>query len=129
MPNGVENGGAYDQGMDKVKSRLKRPKPKFYFREWRKHRGMTQEDLAAQIGMATPSISQLETGKQGFSDTTLMALSEALNCQPGDLLMRNPLDTEAVWSIWDNIPPERREQAVKVLKTFANEPKRTGTGG
>ena len=120
----------YHRRMSKqtVKPRFKDPKPRYYFREWRKYRGFKQEDLAELVGVTAPSISQLETGKQGFTDTTLKALADALACQPGDLLMRNPLDTEAVWSIWDNIPPERREQAVKVLKTFANEPK-TGTDG
>lgn len=112
-----------------VQTRFKLPRPKFYFREWRNHRGLNQEELADLVGLTGPSISQLENGKQGFTDTTLIALADALNCRPGDLLMRNPLDTEAVWSIWDNIPPERRDQAVKVLKTFANEPKKTGTTG
>lgn len=127
----MAGGGSYDEEMaqEKVKPRLKLPKPKFFFREWRKHRGLTQEDLADAIGMTPASISQLETGKQGFSDVTLVGLADALACQPGDLLMRNPLDTEAVWSIWDNIPADRRDQAVKVLKTFADEPKKTGTTG
>lgn len=75
------------------------------------------------VGVSAPSISQLERGKQGFTDTTLASLADALACSPGDLLMRNPLDPEAVWSIWDNVPPEKRDQAIRVLKTFADPPK------
>lgn len=113
----------------RVTPRFKGEKPRFFFREWRKHRGKTQEELAEIMGVSTSSISQLETGKQGFTDTTLIALAEALNCEPGDLLMRNPLDTEAPWSIWDKIKPERRPQALDVLKTFQEQYALTGTDG
>ena len=69
--------------------------PRFFFREWRKHRGYNQEELAEIVGVTPSTISQLETGKQGFTDSTLVALAEALFCSPGDLLMRNPLDQDA----------------------------------
>lgn len=65
-------------------------RPKNFIRAWRKYRGLTQEALAEAIGVATASISQVETGKQGFSDTTLYALAEALDCTAGDLLTREP---------------------------------------
>lgn len=61
---------------------------------------MNQETLADAVGVSTASISQLETGKQGFTDTTLYAIAAALNCAPGDLL---------------NIPPGiERETAVEI---------------
>lgn len=69
------------------------PKPKrpvYFFRAWRKFRGLTQEQVAERVGMAASSISQLETGKQGFTDKTLADFAVALNCDPGDLLSRDP---------------------------------------
>lgn len=66
-------------------------KPRYYFKEWRKKAGLTQEQLAERVGMTASSISQLEHGKQGFTDTTLEAMAWALNCEPADLLGRNPL--------------------------------------
>ncbi len=69
-------------------------RPKNFIREWRKHRGMTQEKLADEVGLTTASISQLETGKQGFSDATLYAIAEALGCGAGDLLTRPPKSEE-----------------------------------
>ena len=102
----------------RVTSRFKPQKPVYYFREWRKYRGYNQTELAEIVGVTAPSISQLESGKQGFTDSTLEALASALACNPGDLLMRNPLDEEAPWSIWDEIPKENRSQAIQVLKTF-----------
>ena len=80
----------------KVQTRFKPRPQRYFFKEWRKHRGYTQEELAEMIGLTAPSISQLETGKQGFTDSTLEAIAEALNCGPGDLLMRNPLCRRAV---------------------------------
>lgn len=109
----------------KVQPRFKAPRPRFFFKEWRKHRGYTQETLAEMIGVQASTISQLETGKQGFTDTTLIALADALKCSPGDLLMRNPLDDAAPWSIWDNIKPEDRPQAIKTLESFVS-PRKAG---
>lgn len=112
---------------DKVKPRFKKEPRRFFFREWRKHRGYTQEQLAEMIGTVTSTISQLETGKQGFTDSTLVALADALNCSPGDLLMRNPLDAEAPWSIWESIPQEDRPQAMRTLRSFVSKGNKTGT--
>lgn len=114
--------------MKKIKPNPKNPKPRYFFKEWRKYRGYTQEEAAEIIGVTAPSISQLETGKQGFTDSTLEALATAYTCQPGDLLMRNPLDVDAPWSIWDNIKLEDRPRALKALKVFVTE-KKDGTNG
>lgn len=108
-----------------VISRQKVGRPRYYFREWRKHRNLTQEALASRVGMSTPSISQIETGKQGFTDTTLEALADALQCQPGDLLMRNPSDPQAPWSLWESLTPEQRVTGINLLKAL----KGTGTDG
>lgn len=106
---------------DKAIPRPKPARPRFFFREWRKHRGYNQEELAELVGVTTSTISQLETGKQGFTDSTLTAIAEALNCSPGDLLMRNPLDTDAPWSIWEAVKksdPTRRDAIVAVVETM-----------
>lgn len=128
--NGVNNlASAPSRLMAKVQTYFKKPRPRFFFREWRKHRGLTQEMLGDRIGTSASSISQLESGKQGFTDSTLIAIADALRCGPGDLLMRNPLDPEAPWSIWESIKPERRPQALAVLRAFAETQDKTGTSG
>jgi len=68
----------------------------YFFREWRKHRDLTQEALSGLTGLTASSISQLESGKQGFTDSTLEALAMGLDCRPGDLLLWAPEDVEAV---------------------------------
>jgi len=114
--------------MEKVKPNPKPARSRHFIREWRKHRGYSQEELAELVGVSTSSISQLETYKQGFTDTTLQALADALACQPGDLLMRNPLDDDAPWSIWDTVKkaaPQKRAEIIAVIETML----RTGTDG
>lgn len=113
---------------DKVMTRFKKPRPKYYFKEWRKHRGMTQEDLAAAIGTHSSSISQLETGKQGFSDTTLLAIADALSCTPADLLTRDPSDPEHIFTLWDMLDKREKELALNILRSVRAS-RKTGTNG
>ncbi len=50
-------------------------------------RRMTLTDLADRIGITLPNLSILKTGKaRAIRFTTLEAICEALQCQPGDLL-------------------------------------------
>lgn len=116
----------HNLSMTKVRPIPKPCRPRFFFREWRKHRGYNQEQLAEIVGVTPSTISQIENGKQGFTDSTLVALSEALSCSAGDLLMRDPLDHDAPWSIWDNVKnasAEQRAAIVAVVQTML----KTGT--
>lgn len=90
-------------------------------RKWRKFRGLNQERLAGRLDMSTASISQLETGKTGYTQDTLERLAVALDCQPADLLMRDPTDPVGIWSIWDRLKPVQRRRAVKVLTALIEE--------
>ena len=47
-------------------------------RAWRKYRGMTLTALAAQAGIATPFLSQIESGKREMSVSTLRKLGWTL---------------------------------------------------
>ena len=50
-------------------------------------RRMTLTDLSERIGIALPNLSILKTGKaRAVRFSTLEAICEALECQPGDLL-------------------------------------------
>ena len=50
-------------------------------------RKMTSLELASKIGISAVGLSILKTGKaKGIKFSTLDALCEALECQPGDLL-------------------------------------------
>ena len=107
----------------KVVPRFKKA-PRHFIKEWRKFRELTQEQLAERVEMKASSVSQIEHYKQGWTDDTLAWIADALDCTPGDLLTRNPLDTEAPWSIWENLKPQQRKQALIILKAL-----QSGTDG
>lgn len=96
-----------------------------YIREWRKYRHLTLERLAARVGMTHGTLSKIERGLLPYSQILLETVAEQLGTDPASLLMRNPLDPEGIWTVWDQIPPTERGRAIEVLKAFA----RTGTGG
>lgn len=103
----------------------KKPKIRWFAREWRKHAGLNLERAADRLGMAVSYLSDLEKGKRRFNQDHLEAMADAYGTDPASLLMRDPSNPDALWSIWDQIQPMQREQALRVLQTFAG--KKTGT--
>lgn len=104
--------------MKRVRPIQKRRPRRLYLAEWRKHRGLNQEQLAERTGFTQGMISHLETGRTDFTGNHLELLANALQCDPADLLMRNPLDPEAPWSIWETLQPPEKRQAVEIMKAL-----------
>jgi transcriptional regulator with XRE-family HTH domain len=94
-----------------------------FIRAWRKHRGLTQAQLAERIGIDRSYLSNIETGRRRYDQPFLEAAAEALRCEPADLIVRDPTEPEGLWSIWDQLAPVERRQLVEVAKAL----KRTGT--
>jgi transcriptional regulator with XRE-family HTH domain len=89
-----------------------------YIREWRKHRGLTQEQLAERIGIARSYLTKIERGTRRYDQPFLEAAAEALRCEPGDIIVRDPTDPEAIWSIWEQLSPPQQRQAIAVIKAL-----------
>ncbi len=54
-------------------------------------RKMSSGELAQKVGISAANLSILKTGKaKGVKFSTLSALCEALECQPGDILEYRP---------------------------------------
>jgi transcriptional regulator with XRE-family HTH domain len=114
--------------------RKARPHPKparrpTHIRAWRKHRGLTLAQLAdrlaveLEVDITEGQISRIERGETPYSQDILEALASALRCQPADLLVRDPTQPDAIWSLWESLKPVERAQAVEMLRIFS----RTGT--
>jgi len=58
-------------------------------RLWRKHRGLTLEQLAEKSGVAKSSLSNVENGRRGLSMEAWRSLAEALSLLVDDIL---PID-------------------------------------
>lgn len=97
----------------------------FYLREWRKHRGLTQQQLADRLESSKGYVSDLENGKRRYNQDLLEALAYALMCEPADLLIRNPLQEDAIWSIWEAVSEADRPRVIAMLKAFSSD--KTGT--
>ena len=104
----------------------KKPLHRHFIREWRKYRGLTQEQLAGRLEVDRTTISKIESGKQEYSQGFLEATAYALRCEPADLIMRDPTAPSAVWSIWDAIPDSDKPRAIAILSTFADLSKKAG---
>lgn len=96
---------------------------RIFLQQWRKYRGLTQEELAERVGMSKGNISQLEQAIQGYSQEGLEALADVLQCDPGQLLNVDPTKDDAIWSIWERAKPAERTMIVEVAKTIV----KTGT--
>lgn len=60
----------------------------------------------------------MENGKQPYNQYVLEALAQVLGTDAGSLIMRNPLDPDAIWSIWDRANIGERQQIVKVAEAL-----------
>lgn len=89
-----------------------------FIRQWRKLRGLTLEQLADRVGTTHASLSRIEGGKQPYSQPLLEAIAEALQTDVASLLIRDPSDPEAIWSVWDQAKPAERRQIVEIAKTL-----------
>ncbi len=73
---------------------VKKPKPKLgstYLKEWREHRGLSQEAAADRIGISRANLSKIENGLIPYSQPILEAAAHAYLCAASDILTMNPL--------------------------------------
>ncbi len=64
--------------------------------------------------MSHSQLSRIETGKQSYTQELLESLAELYMCDVVDLLIRDPLDPEGLWTLWQRAKPGERQQIVAV---------------
>lgn len=87
-----------------------------FIREWRKHRGYSLDQLAERVPMDKGNLSKIERGLLPYNQELLERMADALMTDPASLIMRNPSNVTAIWSLWDRASPGEREQ----LESVAN---------
>lgn len=70
--------------------------------------------------MTNGNLSEIENGNTGYTQATLEALADALQCTAADLLIRDPTDPEGIWSLWDRAQPAQRKQLIGMITGFLN---------
>ena len=109
------------RGCEKIPDMGEKQHRPTFMRQWRKYRGLTLEKLAARLDdMAPSNLSMLERGKRGYTQETLERIAEALQTDAASLLVRNPKDGEAMWSLWDQAKPGQKKQIVEIAKTITS---------
>lgn len=76
------------------------------------------------VGVTDGAISQLERGDTGYTQPMLEAIAEALYCNPADLVMRDPTDTSAPWSIVDSLQKAdepTRKRVIRVVQEMLRD--------
>lgn len=90
-----------------------------FLKAWREHLGMTQAQLAENVGTNANMIGYLESGERALTVKWLRRLGDALGIVPSWIMEVRPGEEPSeVIQIWDRIPDQDREQARRVLKTF-----------
>lgn len=100
--------------------------PKHHIKAWRKSKGLSLRRPADRLLNTenTPiisyaSLSRIEKGEQDYTQPVLEGIAIALGTDPGSLLMRDPTQEKALYSIWDQIPETSRKQALQMLEGLA----------
>ncbi|MEO1110122.1 MAG: helix-turn-helix transcriptional regulator [Pseudomonadota bacterium] len=89
--------------------------------EWRKQKNMTAQQLADVAGMTRSLISQLESGSKRVNIDHLLKISAALDLHHADLL-RSPQDRfNDLSKIYETIPDDQKDKALKLLSTFSED--------
>jgi transcriptional regulator with XRE-family HTH domain len=103
---------------------IKKPKHQLqrtFLKEWREYRNLSQEAAASRMNISRTLLSKIENAKSPYTQQFLENAAEAYSCEVPDLIIRNPLDRDAVWSIQDQLKkasPEQRRQIFAVVETL-----------
>ena len=87
-----------------------------FLREWRKHRGLTQQQVADRLETNKGNVANWENGKRGIGADVQAALAEALSIDPQDLF-RDPAQPSAD-ALLRNATPEVRAQAFAIIEAL-----------
>jgi transcriptional regulator with XRE-family HTH domain len=98
------------------------PTPRHHLRAWRKHRGLTQAELAQAMGISRPYLTKVERGDRRYDQSILEAAASALGCTVDDLIARDPAESAELADIWNVMTPAQQTRALAVLRATFNAP-------
>jgi transcriptional regulator with XRE-family HTH domain len=123
-----QNPPVHDAYMAKSESRP-RPKPPLYrshfLRQWREFREYTLEQAGEAVGISHAQLGRIERRLQPYNQKLLEALADLYRTDPASLLMRDPSQADAIWSLWDQAKEADRDETRKYLEYRVKG--RTGT--
>lgn len=103
---------AKGQRRNPIRQPTRRVWRRIYLEAWRRHRGLSIEDLAAKSGVSPALISLIENAKSGGSPETLEKLADALDCEVGELFDIKPEPGGALLRLWVKDSDRERVEAM-----------------
>lgn len=103
---------------------IKKPKQQLqrtFLKEWREYHNLSQEAAASRLNISRTLLSKIENAKSPYTQQFMENAAAAYGCEVPDLIMRNPLDRDAVWSLQEQlkkVPPERRQDILTVVEAM-----------
>ena len=100
-------------------SKPRRTLTRTFLKEWREHRGLTQEQAAERLNISRTLLSKIENAKSPYTQGFMEAAAEAYHAEVADLIMRDP--NSPIWSIYDTLralPKEQQAHVEDIVKTF-----------
>lgn len=80
---------------------------------------MSQEKLAARVGVTQGMISQWEKGTSDVPLSMVHKLAKALDTTAFALQFRQPFNQDQdIFATWEKVPEEHRERALRILRDF-----------
>ena len=89
-----------------------------FIRQWRHHKGYSLDQLAERVPMDKGNLSKVERGILPYNQELLERLADALMTDPASLLMRDPTDATAIWSLWERASKGERAQIESVVNAL-----------
>jgi transcriptional regulator with XRE-family HTH domain len=112
------------------KSVTPRPKQRLFgphfLRQWREYKGMTLEAAGEAVGLSHAQLGRIERRLQKYNQALLEALAELYGTDPASLIIRDPTQPNAMWSLWDQAK-EGQKQEIEQYADFVVNQRRAGT--
>lgn len=100
-----------------------------YFKQWRKHRGLTQDQVVNRLAafddellpQTAASLSRIENGKQIYTQRIIEALCEVYQCEAHELIGHNPEVEGHVIDLLAKLSEQQQRQVRLIIEALARE--------
>lgn len=94
------------------------PERRFWLREWREYRGLTQVALATAISTTPSRVSEVETGSERYNETLLERCAAALDVPSWAIIMGPPEQVLPFLHLRSSVPASRLAEVENLIGVF-----------
>lgn len=98
-----------------------RNRRRHFIKEWRDYRGLTQEQAADRIGVSGTTWGRIEANKVPYNQDFLEEAAIALQCEPWDLLNRDPNKDGEVVDLMRHLSDRQKGEAEEFIRYLAQK--------